>query len=1000
MARLFFGYSHKLTALVLILSIIPTLMISSYLYSDKVTNETYALQEKLDSMSTVAATDSQNWLDARKKIIQNIGNNQLIIKETNNIRYSTNIDELFSARLMLTRQFSAIAQNNDWIQQFVINDATTGDILFHTDLYFPEGNIKNEKYFQDAVNGKVGISDIYRSLAPVKNEYGVYEQGVPTLLVSAPIKGEVGVESILTVRLDAHRIIPESDYREDSFVSLDKYVVNSEGYFLSKPKFLNDILFVNDKVERNLIKNRPELTLQATVPQSTEFTKIFQLADADSVVSNVDGYENYVGDTVVGSIAPIIGTGWYYVVEIDKNEAAAGIIDIQNGLLMYISISLVIIVAVAVLVARNLINPINRLTKVVKIIGEGNFDVAIDPTIKGARDEIGILATQFDNMRNNIKLIQSSLTRANSELLSDKKALKKLAESYEEQNRQLERLNYQAKNDKLKFEELYNGSPDLYRTIDTNGIILDCNTSYAKKLGYSKEEVIGRSIFEHVPEDSTEAMRSSLETWQKYGIVSNKEITMKRKDGTTFPALISATNLYDSDGALIGSNTIIRDMSDIYKLKEIKDQNDKLLQLNAHVTQLIEQEKEANRKISNLNVQFNKIKHAFDKTSIIAVTDKDGIITYANDEFCRVSKYSREELIGQNHRILKSGYHPPEFYKGMWHTISNGYVWNGEIKNKAKDGSMYWVKTSIIPILDADGKPKEYVSIRIDITEVKKKQEELAASKRKIQEQYQLQTKLNEEISVINVKLRKQAEELRHLDHNKEEFSSMVAHELKTPLVPILLYCELLLDERLGNLTPKQKEKIKIMYDSAKSLSELVQDVLDVHRLELGRIRFEIRETSIKELVDVCVNRFKPLAQAKNVKLISNVDSQSTLIQCDSERIVQILNNLVNNALRFVAENEGKIAISATKRNGSVIFSVKDNGIGIPKDKQQNLFKKFYQVDMSNTRSGGSGLGLAICKGIVDAHEGKIWCESEEGKGSAFYFSIPVLASNKVIENC
>lgn len=252
----------------------------------------------------------------------------------------------------------------------------------------------------------------------------------------------------------------------------------------------------------------------------------------------------------------------------------------------------------------------------------------------------------------------------------------------------------------------------------------------------------------------------------------------------------------------------------------------------------------------------------------------------------------------------------------------------------------------------------------------------------------------NERLQSLTIQLRQQVEKLREVDIAKEEFSSMVTHELKTPLVPILLYCELFLDGKLGNLTQKQKEKVKVMYESARSLSELIQDVLDIHRLELGKMKFEMHETSTKELIDKCVNRFKPLAQAKNVRLISNADAPIIIVQCDPERILQVINNLVSNALKFLPENDGKVVISVTKHDNTVVFCVKDNGIGIPKDKQPNLFKKFYQVDMSNTRkSGGTGLGLAICKGIIEMHNGNIWCESEEGKGTAFYFSIPIVSN-------
>lgn len=248
----------------------------------------------------------------------------------------------------------------------------------------------------------------------------------------------------------------------------------------------------------------------------------------------------------------------------------------------------------------------------------------------------------------------------------------------------------------------------------------------------------------------------------------------------------------------------------------------------------------------------------------------------------------------------------------------------------------------------------------------------------------------NERLTLLTTQLRNIADKLHEIDVAKSEFTSMITHELKTPLVPIQGYCELLLDGTLGELTKEQKEKIQIIHESAISLSQLIQDVLDVHKLELGKMKFDICETSAKELIDRSIKRFMPVAETKHIKLVADIDEEIRL-ECDPERILQVINNLVSNAVKFATQNKGRVHIHARRDNGSVLFIVSDNGIGILREKQQNLFKKFYQVDASLRRNaGGTGLGLAICKGIVEAHNGKIWVESEEGKGSTFYFSIPV----------
>jgi signal transduction histidine kinase len=236
--------------------------------------------------------------------------------------------------------------------------------------------------------------------------------------------------------------------------------------------------------------------------------------------------------------------------------------------------------------------------------------------------------------------------------------------------------------------------------------------------------------------------------------------------------------------------------------------------------------------------------------------------------------------------------------------------------------------------------------------------------------------------------IKEKEEEAKKTDIAKDEFLAMITHELKTPLVPIQGYSDILLGEHLGKLNDKQKERIQIIKSSSESLLSIISDLLDAQKLELGQLSMKISNTNIKETIDKAIESLKPEAEEKNIKINSNVADLT--INHDQERIGQVMTNLIKNSLVATETNTGKIEISMEDLPSEIKINVKDNGIGIPQDKQKELFKKFYQVDATLTRErGGSGLGLAICKGIIESHKGGMSMESVPNQGSTFSFTIP-----------
>lgn len=242
-------------------------------------------------------------------------------------------------------------------------------------------------------------------------------------------------------------------------------------------------------------------------------------------------------------------------------------------------------------------------------------------------------------------------------------------------------------------------------------------------------------------------------------------------------------------------------------------------------------------------------------------------------------------------------------------------------------------------------------------------------------------------------------EKLKDMDRKKLEFSSMVSHELKTPLVPILGYVQMLQNkDLLGGLNEKQEEAVNEIHASTIKLQRLVGDILTTQKLDLGKLDFTEDKISFAELFNSIIKEFTPITNQKNIQLELKFEGDVE-INSDKDRINRVFSNLIKNAIDFVPKNSGKIIIGATESDKSIECFVQDNGIGISEKNQKEIFKKFYQIDTSTSRKrSGSGLGLAICKGIIEGLGGKIWVKSTEGEGTKFYFTIPKKMSKTIIK--
>jgi PAS domain S-box-containing protein len=386
----------------------------------------------------------------------------------------------------------------------------------------------------------------------------------------------------------------------------------------------------------------------------------------------------------------------------------------------------------------------------------------------------------------------------------------------------------------------------------------------------------------------------------------------------------------------------------------VQARTSQLVSVNAKLEMQIIERDRIKAQMERTIKELADLKAALDEHAIVAITDPAGKITFVNDKFCAISKYSREELLGQDHRIINSGYHPKEFIRDLWTTIAHGKVWKGEIKNKAKDGSFYWVDTTIVPFLNAAGKPYQYVAIRADITERKRQAEEL-----------------------------KRTEILERSNYELQQFARITSHDLQTPLRNISGFAQLLKASYEGKLDEKADEWINRIVKSCVHLSAMIQDVLAYSRVDSQTRPFE--PVSLQQLFNDTVDLLEESIRAAGAEVTAD---NLPVVMGDRTQLVQLLQNLIENGLKYRGPRPPRIHISACKKVDEWTISVRDNGIGIAIKHHEKIFEIFRRLHNQEDYPG-TGLGLAVCRRIVHRHGGKIWVESEAGEGSIFLFTLP-----------
>ena len=363
--------------------------------------------------------------------------------------------------------------------------------------------------------------------------------------------------------------------------------------------------------------------------------------------------------------------------------------------------------------------------------------------------------------------------------------------------------------------------------------------------------------------------------------------------------------------------------------------------------------------------ELGDIKFALDQSTIVAITDQRGIINYVNEAFCRISKYSTEELLGQDHRLINSGYHPKDFIRDLWTTIASGNVWKGELRNRAKDGSIYWVDTTIVPYLNSEGKPYQYVAIRHDIT----------------------QRKLAEE------QIRQQAIELHRASQLSfvGELAAGLAHEIKNPLAGIQGTVDILIRRRDAN--DPEREALEGIRHEVERIDKTVRALLERARPRM-MAQIPVSLTGVAQrAVNLAGGQLtQSLERGHSITLEFEAPDDAITANADPAQIEDAILNLIINAIE-ASKGDSRVLVRVFRSQSEdtaavedeATIEVSDEGSGIPQENLANIFNPFF-----TTRHSGTGLGLPAVRRIVHAHGGRISLNSIPGEGSTFSIHLPI----------
>lgn len=515
--------------------------------------------------------------------------------------------------------------------------------------------------------------------------------------------------------------------------------------------------------------------------------------------------------------------------------------------------------------------------------------------------------------------------------------------------------------EKKRFQGLYEQAPIAMGILKGSNHIYELgNPPYLKLI--SKVDIIGKSVKEVLPELESQGIFELLDHVYQTGETFSASEMLFRFDYNSTGQLEDAylDLVYqahrDSEGNIDGVFFFGNDVTEqVVSRKKIE-------RFNSELTSQIKLTQNRQEELLMVNKELSDFKFAIDESCFVSITDQKGMITHANDKFCTISKYTREELIGQDHRIISSGYHSKEFIKSIWQTIAKGKIWKGELKNKAKDGTLYWVDMTIIPFLDNKGKPYQYVATRFDITERKKAEIDLDLQNRKL-------IKTNTEL---------------------DRFVYSVSHDLRSPLTSILGLINFI-EAESGE--PDTIKHILMIRESVDRLDNFIKNILNYSRN--NRLSLKVQKIDLQKNINEIVRSYTGNPDTKDIEFIIDINQQQPFFG-DQIRLNTIIENLISNAIKYHKEEgtDNFIKISSESDSEILTLTITDNGIGIDPKYHTKIFDMFYRL---NSKKVGSGIGLYIVRDTVELLQGTIAIESELNKGTSFAITLKNLRSREIL---